>query len=197
MRLETTGPPHASAVSERCWGRRSSPVRSEQCGAAWQGKGAGCWGLSPGLPAGMEGFLQPPKKSLRGDALGRLDGVEWARSSALGLVEPPLCPAAPVTVCLRALLRSLTPKQGRGAGTGPERGARQVQRVSARGLRSCAAGRVKRLGLGRGSWPNPGGRASPGCAGCARLAPVLGALGLVSRSLGLHSFWKRRLKSWP
>lgn len=90
-------------------------MRSEQCGAAWQGKGAGCWGLSPGLPAGMEGFLQPPKKSLRGDALGRLDGVEWARSSALGLVEPPLCPAAPVTVCLRALLRTYPyPQAGAG-----------------------------------------------------------------------------------
>lgn len=82
-------------------------MRSEECGAAWGRKGR--WsGFLERAPVRVEGFLQTPNKSLRGDALGRWGGVGWARSSAPGLVGPPQS--------CRCSGNCLIPRQGRGVG---------------------------------------------------------------------------------
>ena len=54
-------------------------MRSEECGAAWGRKGR--WsGFLERAPVRVEGFLQTPNKSLRGDALGRWVG--WGGRAA-------------------------------------------------------------------------------------------------------------------
>lgn len=124
-------------------------------------------------PAGAEGFLLTARKSLLGDALWR-----WGRCAAL--LPPwsgrPKRPAAPITVS-----------------EGAELGARQVERVEAswpEGLAQCAAEQVLDSAGARDLGQTLVGGPAQVVPG-AQLAPVLGAPGLKSRSLGLQIFRER------
>lgn len=120
-------------------------------------------GASRRAPARVEGRLQTPRKAARRCA--REAG--WARSPARTLGSPVAPPLQKPS--LRALLPHPTPPSRGGVqALGAEWGAQQVERAGAsrpEGLAQCAAGQVLGLARGRGSWPNPGGRAGPRCAG--------------------------------
>lgn len=179
--------PQVPAAPERCWGRRR-PEGGRNRPGRLRGKGASCWSFLPWRPREWKASWGPPE-SLRADALGRRVGAQPhshprppqpSRSSGNCLSSSPSPPPP----------RPTPSKQGRVQGLGAERRARQVERVEApvpEGLAQCAAGQVLGFGPGPGSWPNPGGRAGPGCARCPARTRALSP-GLESRSLRLQTF---------
>lgn len=109
-------------------------MRSEQCGAAWVAKGQ-VVGVSRAGARRSGGLLANPEKACEGMRLGVSWG--WARSFLPGLVGPSQSFSCPGKLSLsEPFSAALPPSKSEVQGLGAERGARQVERVSAQGLSS-------------------------------------------------------------